>query len=415
MNSTWEPPYPEEIKDNPYIPPVVITDFQIYNKSVPIGERSKGAPALSRAVSMTDQIKLSYNDRVITFEFAALHYAAPEKNMYAYKLEGFEKDWNYVGTRRFATYTNLSPGKYVFRVRGSNNDGLWNEQGSSLSLIIFPPFWQTWWFRGLALSLVIVFLVGFYINRTHNIRTRARKLKRDVEARTSELKKANTKLQQEIREKIKAEYSVSRSLKEKEVLLQEIHHRVKNNMQIISSLLNLQTCQIKDKEISGMFQICQNRIKSMALIHQKLYQSEDFSSIDFSDYIRSLTERIYSIYEGDAENIDFKMNLNKIHLNINQAVPLGLITNELVSNSLKHAFSKKSGTPQVTIVFETDDKGSVTLMVSDNGVGLPSGFDLEKANSLGLKLVQNLVLQLNGSLEVDGSQGACFKVSFRLE
>ncbi len=407
--------FPDDIKDNPYIPPVVITDFQIFNKSVPIGDGPKRASILTQAISMTDQIKLSYNDRVITFEFAALHFAAPEKNRYSHQLEGFEQDWNYVGTRRFATYTNLSPGKYVFRVKGSNNDGLWNEEGASLSLIIFPPFWRTWWFRGLALSLVIVLLVGFYITRTHNIRMRAQELERRVENRTAELGKTNTQLQQEIREKIQAEYSVSQSLKEKEVLLQEIHHRVKNNMQIISSLLNLQARQIKDKEISGIFRICQNRIRSMALIHQKLYQSEDFSRIDFSGYIRSLTENLFSIYEGDAENIDFKMNLDKVYLNINQAVPLGLITNELVSNSLKHAFPEKSSAPQVTIVFETDDKESVTLMVSDNGVGLPSGFDLKNVDSLGLKLIQNLVTQLNGSLEMGGSQGACFKISFQLE
>ncbi|HZX10987.1 MAG TPA: sensor histidine kinase, partial [Acidobacteriota bacterium] len=224
------------------------------------------------------------------------------------------------------------------------------------------------------------------------------------------------------KERKRTEEKLSQSLKEKEVLLREIHHRVKNNMQIISSLLNLQASQIDDKKTSGIFRICQNRIRSMALIHQKLYQSEDFSRIDFSSYIRNLTESLHLIYEGEVGDIDFQMNLDKVYLNINQAIPLGLIVNELVSNALKYAFPRKvprndaSGKKiRITLEFGTDRSDTVNFMICDNGVGLPPDFDLKKAESLGLRLVQDLAKQLKGAIEIKGSPGAFFKISFPYE
>ncbi|MFW6160293.1 MAG: sensor histidine kinase, partial [Acidobacteriota bacterium] len=243
-----------------------------------------------------------------------------------------------------------------------------------------------------------------------------------VEARTAELKEANTQLQQEVKERKKTEEELAQSLKEKEVLLQEIHHRVKNNMQIISSLLRLQSYQIKGEKTSEIFRLCQNRIKSMALIHEKLYQSEDFSKIDFSDYIKSLTENLSSIYQSEAGSVDFKLNLEEVHLNINQAIPLGLIVNELVSNSLKHAFSGRKrkrktdldeAEDHIIISLETNRTGEISLSVRDNGVGLPSGFDLKKVDSLGLQLVQDLARQLSGSIEFNSNGGTCFKISFK--
>ncbi|MBN1873186.1 MAG: hypothetical protein JXA33_03080 [Anaerolineae bacterium] len=136
--------YPELIKESTYIPPIVITDFLLTHKSVSPGPNS----VLKTPIEMTDALELSYTDRVISFEFAALHYAAPDHNQYAYKMEGFDEDWNYVGNRRFATYTNLPPGRrYIFRVKGSNSDGVWNEEGTSLQIFIKPPYWQAIGFR----------------------------------------------------------------------------------------------------------------------------------------------------------------------------------------------------------------------------------------------------------------------------
>ena len=142
--------------DNPLPPPVVITDFQLANKPVPIG----GDSVLQKSILETDQLVLSYLDRIFSFEFAALNYRAPEKNHYKYKMEGFEEDWNEVdSTRRFATYTNLDPGEYVFRVIASNNDGIWNEKGASIRIRITPPWWETIWFRfGMGVLIIGLFM-----------------------------------------------------------------------------------------------------------------------------------------------------------------------------------------------------------------------------------------------------------------
>jgi streptogramin lyase len=132
--------HPDSIKENPYKPEIVFTDFLLFNNPVEIGK--KDSP-LKKHISRTKQIVLSYKQSVITIKYAALNFIAPDKNKYAYMLEGFDKDWNYVGNKKEATYTNLDPGKYLFRVKGSNNDGVWNEKGASLTIIITPPFWRT--------------------------------------------------------------------------------------------------------------------------------------------------------------------------------------------------------------------------------------------------------------------------------
>jgi PAS domain S-box-containing protein len=139
--------HPDSIIDDPSLPRVVITDFQIFNKPVAIGENAEGHTILAKSISECDEIKLSYKDNVFSFKFAGLHYASPDGNLYAYMMEGFEKEWNYTdANRRFVTYTNLPGGTYTFRVKASNNQGKWNEKGTSIRVIITPPFWRTIWF-----------------------------------------------------------------------------------------------------------------------------------------------------------------------------------------------------------------------------------------------------------------------------
>ena len=151
--------YPENIKTNSFIPPVYVTDFNIFNKRIVPGENNS---VLQNDISLTKEIKLSYRQSTFSFGFAALNYTALENNQYAYKLENWDKDWNYESNERKASYTNLSPGKYTFRVKASNNDGVWNEQGSSLIVIITPPFWNTWWFKALIIISTITSLIVFY-------------------------------------------------------------------------------------------------------------------------------------------------------------------------------------------------------------------------------------------------------------
>ena len=150
--------FPRTVKDNPYIPPVLITDFQIFNQTVPIGKEFKGRTILDKSISATDSITLTHKHYTFSLGFAALSYIHNEENEYAYTMEGLENTWNYVGQRRFVTYANLAPGEYTFRVKASNNNGVWNEEGAALKIRILPPLWETWWFRGI-LGLVIVGII----------------------------------------------------------------------------------------------------------------------------------------------------------------------------------------------------------------------------------------------------------------
>jgi PAS domain S-box-containing protein len=207
------------------------------------------------------------------------------------------------------------------------------------------------------------------------------------------------------------EGKIKSSLKEKEILLKEIHHRVKNNMQIISSLISLQSDYAEDENTIKMFEDSKNRIRSMALIHEKLYQSEDISLIDFSDYIESLAGRLLEVYGVLGKGIDLHINAEKIFLSIDSAIPCGLIINELVSNSIKHAFPKgRSG----IIEIDMDKKdGTYNLIMADNGVGFPENIDFRNTESLGLQIVQTLTSQLGGEIELERNEGTRFRIVFK--
>ncbi len=175
--------HPEEVLDNPYAPPVIITDLQIGNESVPVGPDSP----LQQSIHQTDYIELPGQDSVLSFELASLHYSTPEEIQYAYMMEGFDANWNYIGNRRFATYTNLPPGDYIFRAVGTNSDGVWSEEGVTVNVSVPYPFWQSWWFAALMLALVAGGIAGGYRLRTRSIATRTRELEEQVAARTAEI------------------------------------------------------------------------------------------------------------------------------------------------------------------------------------------------------------------------------------
>jgi len=215
----------------------------------------------------------------------------------------------------------------------------------------------------------------------------------------------------DITDRKKVEEQIKTSLKEKEVLLQEIHHRVKNNMQIISSLINLQSWQIEDPKVKNMFQMSRDRIRSMALIHEKLYQSKDLAGINFAQYIQSLTVHLMHTYNAKLKNVHLKTEVENVFLDISKAIPCGLIINELVTNSLKHAFPDgQSG--EILVRLHTNNNGKMALEVSDTGVGFPDGSNVRKPDTLGLQLVNDLVNQLGGIIELDQTRGTAFRVAF---
>ena len=219
------------------------------------------------------------------------------------------------------------------------------------------------------------------------------------------------KAQQEIAERKRAEEQIKASLKEKEVLLKEVHHRVKNNLQVISSLLYLQSKDIENAWVFDIFQDSQSRIRSMALVHEKLYQSQDLGRIDFAEYVQSLANYLYRSYDTSSHLVDLNVNIDRVYLSIDTALPCGLIVNELISNSLRHAFPEgQKG--QIWVELRLQHDGQYTLAVSDNGVGLPEDLDFQNTRSLGLQLVNSLVDQLEGTIELDRSTGVAFKITF---
>jgi two-component sensor histidine kinase len=215
----------------------------------------------------------------------------------------------------------------------------------------------------------------------------------------------------DITDRRRAEEQIHVSLQEKEVLLKEIHHRVKNNLQIISSLLNLQSKYINDSQALQMFIDSQNRVKSMALIHEILFQSREIAKIDFAEYIKNISIQLFRSYDAYSKKITLVINVKDIILDVDTAIPCGLIVTELVSNSLKYAFMDgRKG--EISIEFSSDHSGLLTLIVSDNGIGFPENIEFEKMESLGLKLVVALANQLAGTVELDHSKGTTFKITF---
>ena len=209
----------------------------------------------------------------------------------------------------------------------------------------------------------------------------------------------------------RAEAQIKAQLQEKDVLLKEVHHRVKNNMQVISSLLNLQSRRVLDPAVLEMFRESQRRIRSMALIHERLYQSSDLSHIEFSQYLRNLAIHLFHSYQADSRRIQLRIEAERILLNINTAIPCGLIVNELISNALKHGFPDgRKG--ELEIRFHKVAQDGFLLRIRDNGVGIPQALDIHKTDTLGMQIVNTLVGQIDGRLELDRRHGTAFELRF---
>jgi two-component sensor histidine kinase len=203
------------------------------------------------------------------------------------------------------------------------------------------------------------------------------------------------------------------SLVEKEVLIREIHHRVKNNLQIISSLLHIQSGKITNNEMVSMFTNCQNRVKSIALIHEKLYQTNSFTRVDFGSYTKNLVYYLFRMFDVKSDKVSLRLNVENVFLPMDTAIPCGLIINELVTNSLKHAFTNdKHGEISIQAVYHSNNK--FTLTIKDNGKGIPEEVDFYKSRTVGYNLINSLIRQLGGVLEINREEGTEFKITFSI-
>jgi two-component sensor histidine kinase/HAMP domain-containing protein len=244
-------------------------------------------------------------------------------------------------------------------------------------------------------------LVTEFNDMLQQIQVRDTELEQRVQVRTVELSETNERL--------------SSSLEEKEVLLKEIHHRVKNNLQVISSLLSLQTRNIKDERDLEMFLNSQNRVKTMALIHERLYQSDDLSQVDFAHYIPTLVDSLFRTYKVSIQDIVMGVDVSDVRLGLDKAIPCGLMINELVSNALKYAFpdGRKGEINMYLGAIQIDgDVDGVELIVRDNGVGFPEDLDFRNTKSLGMELINILVRQLHGTITLENKIGTKFSIVF---
>ncbi len=217
---------------------------------------------------------------------------------------------------------------------------------------------------------------------------------------------------EDITERKEYEKQLEDSIKEKEVLLKEVHHRVKNNMQVISSILNLQSSYVDDEVALDMLRESQDRIKSMSFVHESLYQSNKLAEVNFAEYIKNIARNLYHSYGRMEGGITMNYELQDIYMNLDTSIPCGLIINEIVSNSLKYAFlDREKG--NILINFSKLSDGKLKLIISDDGIGLPENFDIENADSLGLQLVTTLTTQIGGELVIDSKKGTSFSIVFK--
>ncbi|MBL4586606.1 MAG: PAS domain S-box protein [Flavobacteriales bacterium] len=217
---------------------------------------------------------------------------------------------------------------------------------------------------------------------------------------------------EDITERKEHERQLENSIKEKEVLLKEVHHRVKNNMQVISSILNLQSSYVDDEVALGMLRESQDRIKSMSFVHESLYQSDTLSEVNFAEYIQNIARNLYHSYGRPEGGIAMEYELEEIYLNLDTSIPCGLIINEVVSNSMKYAFSgRDKGVIKIELSKLAD--GRLKLIIGDDGIGLPDNFDIENADTLGLQLVTTLTTQIAGDLVIDTKKGTSFSIVFK--
>jgi len=237
-------------------------------------------------------------------------------------------------------------------------------------------------------------------------------LEQRVRERTAQLARANEALHAQMAKQEQAAERIQASLREKEVLLREIHHRVKNNLQVISSLLSIQSKYIKDPQALELFKESQNRVKSIATVHQKLYQAHDLARIDCAEYLEQLGASIFRSYGVSMEDVVLAVRVEDVQLGIDTVIPCGLIVNELITNSLKHAFpDERRGRVHVDLAARGD--GAFCLTVGDDGVGMHRAGDLADASSLGLQIVATLTEQLDGRLDVSSNGGTEFRITFK--
>ncbi|PCH95059.1 MAG: hypothetical protein COB85_04940 [Bacteroidetes bacterium] len=364
-----------------------ITNVKLFFDNVDLVQYSKGSQSWFK---LPNALSLPHNQNHLTFDYVGISNKYPEKVRYSFKLEGFDLDWSPETKERSTTYSNIPPGTYTFKILSANSDDIWNAEPTTFNFEVRVPFWRSWWFYVFGTSGIILIVYGFIYARTRQLQDSKKNLTDEVERRITEITKEKD---------------------EKELLLKEIHHRVKNNLQIINSLLSIQSGYIKDKSVQDIFQKSMDRIKSMALIHEKMYMSADLAHINITEYVNLLAHNLIKSYSYD-KHITLDVQISVESLEIDTLIPMGLILNELITNSIKYAFENKTA-GKIHIFLDTTEDRKYKLIVGDNGIGTSKDILEESTGTLGMELVRILVEQIDGTIEKKDQKGTVFKILFR--
>ncbi len=400
---------PARMPDNTNPPPVMLTGFELFNMPVTPGTNSP----LKKAISVADQITLQYDQNVIRLRFAALNYASPQKSRYAYKLEGFDKDWRYVDANdRSATYTRLSPGEYTFRVRASNNDGLWNEQGASIRIVVIPPWWQTWWFRGGAAGSLLALAYAGYGLRIRSMHKRSLRLEKQVAERTSQLETANKELEA-------FAYSVSHDLR---APLRHIDGYVGLLVSRCRDGLSEQGLQYVDT-IAGA-------ARRMGLLIDDLLQFSRTGRAEMQrgkvDMNQALQEVMVELRES-CTGRDIDWIVGDLPSVTGDYALLRQVWTNLLENAIKYTCPRKAARIEVG---SREENGETVFFVADNGVGFDMRYvdklfgvfqrlhspDKFEGTGIGLATVHRIITRHGGHVwaEAELDKGATFYFSLPL-
>ena len=376
--------HPSEIKDNPYIPNIVLTDFEIFNETV-IG--SPDNTFLKENITYAKEINLTYKESVFSFRFAALIFNNPQKNQYAYKMENFDKDWTYCQNRKRVTYTNLNPGDYVFRVKGSNNDGVWNEEGTLIKIHITPPYWKTWWFKGLGF-LSLIAATGY------SYRQRLEKLEKEAKA------------QEEFSRKL-----IESQENERKRIAHELHDTLAHDV-LISKNKALMALRHKDdkegmeKTLEEISELASSTITDIRNISYDLHPHQ-LEKLGFTKTIKSIINEV-----AKSTNINFVFETDNVDevLTKESEINLFRVIQESISNIIKHS----KATEAMLKVSRFEDYLLITLVDNGKGFDVNSKEFAEARQGFGLSGIAERLKFMKGEAKIDSEINKGTTLKFKI-